>query len=96
MPKIRLTPEVLKTKAGEVQQCQQDQAEIINSVQEIIDNVVGDWEGEAQKGFKQAFDMAKPVYEKFAPDLAKFADFLKNYADTMEYLDVGGRDDILR
>ena len=96
MPKIRLTPEVLKSKASEVQQCQQEQAEIIRSVQGVIDNVVADWEGEAQKGFIQAFDAAKPAYEKFAPDLSKFADFLNSYADTMEYLDVGGRDDILR
>ena len=96
MPKIRLSPDALQAKANEVRQCQEEQKEIINSVQQLIDNVVADWEGEAQKGFIQAFDAAKPAYEKFAPDLEKFAEFLKSYADTMEYLDVGGRDDILR
>ena len=94
MPKIRLTPEVLKSKAGEIQQCQQEQVEIINSVQGVIDNVVGDWEGEAQKGFIQAFEAAKPAYQKFAPDLERFSDFLNNYADTMEYLDVAGGQEI--
>ena len=96
MPKIRLSPDVLTSKAGELQQCQQDQADVIRTVQGVIDNVVADWEGEAQKGFIQAFDAAKPAYEKFAPDLEKFAEFLNNYAQTMEYLDVGGREDILR
>ena len=96
MPKIRLTSDVLQAKANELRQCQEEQKEIINSVQGVINDVVADWEGEAQKGFIQAFDAAKPAYEKFAPDLEKFAEFLNNYAQTMEYLDVGGREDILR
>ena len=94
MPKIRLSPEVLQAKANEVRQCQEEQREIINSVQGLIDNVVADWEGEAQKGFIQAFEAAKPAYEKFAPDLEKFADFLTNYSQTMEYLDVAGGQEI--
>ena len=94
MPKIRLSPDVLTSKAGELQQCQQDQADVIRTVQGVIDNVVADWEGEAQKGFIQAFDAAKPAYEKFAPDLEKFSDFLKSYADTMEYLDIAGGQEI--
>ncbi|MBQ7220144.1 MAG: WXG100 family type VII secretion target [Synergistaceae bacterium] len=95
MPKIRLTSDVLKQRASEVNQCMDDQKNIVNKVQGIIDEVVSDWEGEAQKGFIQAFDNAKPVYEQFAPDLEKFASFLTNYANTMEYVDVGGREDIL-
>ena len=95
MPKIRLTSDVLKQRAGEVTQCMEDQKEIINKVSNLIDEIVSDWEGEAQKGFIEAFDRARPVYEKFAPDLENFANFLNNYANTMEYVDVGGREDIL-
>ena len=95
MPKIRLTPEVLKQKSTEVTQCMDDQRQVIADVASLINDVVSDWEGEAQKGFIQAFENVRPTYEKFAPDLSNFATFLSNYADTMEYLDVGGREDIL-
>ncbi len=95
MPKIRLTSDVLKQKAGEVMQCHDDQQEIIKSIANLINDVVADWEGEAQKGFINAFESVKPTYEKFGVDMSAFADFLNNYAGTMEYLDVGGREDIV-
>ncbi len=95
MPKIRLTSDVLKQRAGEVTKCMEDQQQIIKMVSNVIDEVVADWEGEAQKGFISAFNQARPIYEKFAPDLSNFASFLTTYADTMEYLDVGGREEII-
>ena len=91
MPKIRLTSDVLKQKAGEITQCMDDQKAVINDVARLIDEVVADWEGEAQKGFIAAFENVRPTYEKFAPDLSDFANFLNNYANTFEYVDVGGR-----
>ena len=94
MPKIRLTSDVLKQKASEVAQYHDEQQEIINSVARLIDDVVADWEGEAQKGFIEAFNNVRPTYEKFGVDMSAFADFLNNYANTMEYIDVGGREDI--
>jgi WXG100 family type VII secretion target len=94
MPKIRLTPDVLQAKANEVTQCQEEQRQIIADVANLIQDIVADWEGEAQKGFINAFEGARPTYEKFAPDLRAFATFLTNYSQTMEYLDVGGREDI--
>ena len=86
MPKIRLTPEVLQQKANEVTQCQEDQRQVIADVANLINDIVADWEGEAQKGFIAAFENARPTYEN--------ATFLTNYSQTMEYLDVGGREDI--
>lgn len=96
MPKIRLTPEALQQKANEVTQCQEDQRKVIDDVASLINDIVADWEGEAQKGFIAAFESVRPTYEKFAPDLSAFASFLTNYSQTMEYLDVGGREDIIR
>ncbi|MBQ7214902.1 MAG: WXG100 family type VII secretion target [Synergistaceae bacterium] len=95
MPRIRLTSDVLKQKAGEITQCMDDQKQVINDVAKLIEEIVSDWEGEAQKGFIATFENVKPTYEKFAPDLSDFANFLTNYANTNEYLDVGGREDIV-
>ena len=94
MPKIRLTPEVLQQNANEDTQSQDEQRQVIADVANLIQDIVADWEGEAQKGFIAAFENARPTYEKFAPDLTAFAQFLMNYSQTMEYLDVGGREDI--
>ena len=95
MPRIRLTSDVLKQKAGEITQCMTDQEQIISSVAGLIDEIVSDWEGEAQKGFITAFENVRPTYEQFAPDMSDFASFLTNYANTHEYIDVGGREDII-
>ncbi len=90
MPKIRLTPEILQGKANELTGCMEDQRQIINDIAKLIDEVVADWEGQAQKKFIAAFNEAKPIYDKFAdPDLRVFVDFLNNYALTMETLDAG-------
>ena len=94
MPKIRLTPDALQEKANQVKQCQEEQRQVISDVASLIDEIVSDWEGEAQKGFINAFENARPTYDKFVPDLEAFSEFLTNYSQTMEYLDVGGREDI--
>ena len=90
MPKIRLTPEALQTKANELTSCMEDQRKVISDIATLINEVVEDWKGKAQEAFKAAFDEAKPVYDKFAdPDMTNFIQFLNNYAKTMETLDVG-------
>lgn len=96
MPKILLTPDVLREKATELTQCQEDQQQVIRDVQGLIDDIVSDWEGEAQQKFRAAFERRKVDYDKFAPDMSRFADFLKNYSETMEYLDIAGGEDIDR
>ena len=89
MPKIKLTPEVLLKASGDIAQCEVDQQNIIATVQRLIDDVVEDWEGQAQKKFISTWESSKPAYEQFAPDMSKFSEFLNNYANTMEALDAG-------
>ena len=89
MPKMVITPDVLLKAAGDIDQCEADQHDIISTVQSLIDNVVSEWEGQAQKKFMSMWENSKPAYEQFAPDMSKFSEFLKNYANTMEALDNG-------
>ena len=87
MPKIMLRPEVLRHRATEIVQCMDDQTQIVRDVSMLIEDIVADWHGEAQKAFVGAFENARPVYEKFAPDLKNFEEFLRRYAAVMEYHD---------
>ena len=90
MPRIKLTPEILQGKADQLTGCMEDQRQIIRDITNLINEVVADWEGQAQKKFIADFEEARPVYEKFAdPDLTRFVEFLKSYAMTMENLDAG-------
>ena len=90
MPKIKLTPDTLREKAGELNVCMEDQRKVISDVASLINNLVSDWQGKAQEAFIAAFEDVKPIYDKFAdPDMTSFIGFLNNYANTMEDLDVG-------
>ena len=90
MPKITLTPDGLREEAGKVTQCMEEQRQVIDNVAKLINEIVSDWEGDAQKGFIEAFENARPTYEKFAPDLSNFATFLNDYSNSMEFIDLGG------
>ena len=96
MPKIKVNTDALRHKANDLMQCQDDQRQIINDVANLIEDIVSDWEGKAQEGFISAFENARPVYDQFQVDMAQFASYLEGFASTMEYLDIGGREDILR
>ena len=87
MPKIMLRPEVLRHRASEIVQCMDEQAQIVRDVSALIEDIVADWEGETQKSFIRAFENVRPVYEKFAPDMGNFEEFLRRYAAVMEYHD---------
>ncbi len=89
MPKMRLTPEALLKASADIAQCQADQENILSTVQGLIDEVVSEWEGQAQKKFINAWEEKKPAYQQFAPDMSKFSEFLNNYANTMEAVDAG-------
>ena len=89
MPKMLITPEVLLKAAGDITQCEADQNDILSTVQKIVDDAISDWEGKAQQKFISMWESSKPAYEQFAPDMSKFAEFLNNYANTMDALDAG-------
>lgn len=94
MPRIRVNIDVLRQKANEFTECRNEQRQIIVDVANLIQDILLNWEGEAQTGFISAFETARPMYERFSGDTSTFVNFLNNYAGTMEYLDVGGREEI--
>ena len=90
MPKMVITPDDLMGASTQVTNAMNTQQEIISHIQNLVYTMFAEWEGEAKKNFQAKFEAAEPDYTKFAPDLSKFAEFLRNYSLTMEQLDVGG------
>ena len=90
MPKMVITPAQIMDASNKVTNAMGTQKEIMSHIQNIVDAMFGQWEGEAKKNFQVQFEGVKPEYEKFALDLESFADFLRIYSLTMEQLDLGG------
>ena len=90
MPKMVITPDELTSAASKVTGAMETQANIINSIENLVYDMFAEWEGQAKSTFQSQFESAAPDYKKFAPDLEKFAEFLNNYANTMQTLDAGG------
>ena len=92
MPKIKITHETIRSAARTINQCMDDQKQIIADVAKVVELLKDGWQGEAQLGFSAAFDSARPTYEKFGEDLSKFSQFLELYSGKMEDVDVTGRE----
>ncbi len=90
MPKILVTPEFLKAKAKELETAQATLNSTMASIQGLADSLPAEWEGQAQTAFLNSYESKKQVYKTFSNDLQKFADFLNDYAGTMDTADVGG------
>lgn len=90
MPKMVITPEDIADASSKVTNAMNTQQEIINKIETLVYEMFAEWEGQAKKNFQTKFEAAEPDYKKFQPDLSKFADFLRVYANTMEQLDAGG------
>lgn len=88
MPRIRIDTNALQAKSQELLAIADDQRQIIADVSNIISELMEYWDGEAFRAFVHTFEDAKFVYERFAPEMHGFANYMHNYALTMEYLDV--------
>ena len=90
MPKIMLTPSFLREKAQSLTSSQDTLNTTMTNIKELANSLPGEWEGQAQAAFLSSYETKVQVYKTFSNDLQKFADFLKDYAGTMDNADAGG------
>ena len=90
MPKILVTPDFLKAKATELNTAQDTLNSTMSAIQNLAASLPAEWKGAAYTAFMQSYESKKQVYKTFSNDIKKFADFLNDYAATMETADVGG------
>ncbi len=83
MPAIKLTPEILEDAATKLSQTAAKNDEVIDKLQELINGLNADWEGDAYNAFKASFDSKKATFKSFTQDMEKFVNFLKKFANIM-------------
>ena len=68
---IRMSPEELKSKAAQYGQGANQIEDILSQLQNLQNELRGEWEGRAFEGFDQQFNQLKPKVQNFAQLLQK-------------------------
>lgn len=87
MAEIRITPNVMRTRASELINEGQELKELINRIQELVTNFQGEWEGETSSEFVEQFNSLKPSVELLYKLIMNMGDQCEKTADTLDSLD---------
>lgn len=87
MPEIYLTPSMLEDTAVKMDQQQEVLNNFLNNVDNVVNNLLSDWKGDAQTSFANAWAEKKDTYKNFTMDIANFSKFLRTYARSMGDID---------
>jgi WXG100 family type VII secretion target len=84
---IRMTPETMRSRAGEVRTQGSDFEVVINKMQNIINDLQAEWEGAASAGFASQFDRLKPSFNEMRQLIDDIGGQLDATATAVENLD---------
>lgn len=83
MAEIRVTPQELKSRADDLERYNRSLRDEIAKMEGYEQQLAGMWEGEAQKAFHNAFTTDKGKMERFALNIDKYIQALRE--DAMRY-----------
>ena len=83
MPSIKLTPELLEEKAGNLRSTAARNDDVIARLDGLIEALNADWEGDAYNAFRESYSQKRATFESFTEDMEIFASFLVKFADIM-------------
>ena len=84
---IRMTPEQMRMRANEVRNEGDTFEGVINKMQNIINELQTEWEGQASRAFAQQFDNLKPAFNDMRQLIADIGAQLDATANAVEQLD---------
>ena len=84
---IRMTPESMRTRAGEVRQQGETFQEVINRMQNVINELQTEWEGQASQAFAEQFNRLKPAFNDMRQLIHDIGTQLDGTANAVEQLD---------
>ena len=84
---IRLTPEQMRQRAGEVRTQGQTFQDVINRMQNIINELQTEWEGQASRSFYDQFNRLKPAFNDMRQLIDDIGSQLDATANAVENLD---------
>lgn len=84
---IRITPDQMRTRAGEFQREGENFQQTINQMQNLIGALQDEWEGQSSQQFAAQFDGLKPTFVKVRELIDDIAGQLNGTATSIEQLD---------
>ncbi len=84
---IRMTPETMRQRAGEVRTQGESFQDVINKMQNLINELQSEWEGKASEQFAQQFDTLKPSFNDMKQLIDDIGSQLDATANAVEDLD---------
>ena len=84
---IRLTPETMRQRSGEVRTEGQNFEQVISKMQSVINELETEWEGEASRRFAEQFNTLRPSFNEMRELIEDISMQLSGTADAIEQLD---------
>ena len=84
---IRMTPEQMRQRAGEVRTQGESYQEVINRMQGIINELQTEWEGQASRAFADQFERLKPSFNDMRRLIDDIGMQLDSTANAVEQMD---------
>ena len=86
MSQIRMTPEQMRSRAGEVRTQGENFQDVINRMQNIINELQTEWEGQASRAFAEQFDRLRPSFNDMRQLIDDIGTQLDGTANAVEQL----------
>ena len=87
MSQIRMTPEQMRQRAGEVRTQGESFQDVINRMQDVINELQTEWEGQARRAFADQFNRLKPAFNDMRQLIGDIGTQLDATANAVEQLD---------
>jgi len=87
MGQIRMTPEQMRQRAGEMRNKGETFQDVINGMQSIINELQTEWEGQASRAFAEQFDRLKPAFNDTRQLIDNIGQQLDSTANAVEQMD---------
>ena len=84
---IQISPENLRNHANKMRKYKRDQENYMNKIRRIVNDLDGNWKGDAQKAFVAKFQSMESVYKQFGDVLEQYADLADKAANEMQTVD---------
>lgn len=84
---ILVTPETLRSQAGQIRSYSQEHEEIIQRMTNLVLTLDEVWTGEAQAAFVNNFQGMRDIFNSFEEALLAYAQMMERVAEKMESTD---------
>ena len=84
---IRMTPETMRQRANETDTQAQNMQNLISAMDNLLNALKGEWEGDAMRGYEERYNKIKPVLKNANDLLVEIATNLRATAQIVEETD---------